>query len=92
MYGSGHRIVGMETTLAHRQTAVHGRVEIAPSGFCAAVLGTTVHDICVLRAAMGSPQRAEIAEAVFVLPRHFLESCHPKASTLLSQVLGAISQ
>jgi hypothetical protein len=41
---------------------------------------------------MGSPQRAEIAAAVSVLPRHFLESCHPKASRLFCQVLGAVGQ
>ena len=82
----------MGATVLRQQTAVRGRKEIAPSGFCAAVLGTTEPDICGPRAAMGSPQRAEIAAAVSVLPRHFLESCHPKASTLLCQVIGAISQ
>ena len=71
MYGSGHRIVGMETTLAHRQTAVHGRVEIAPSGFCAAVLGTTFLSFCVPQAAAGTPLLAGTSTTVSVLPETY---------------------
>ena len=69
MCGSGRRIAGMETTVVRLQTAVHGWVEIAPGGFCAAVLGTTVHGICVPRSATGTPLPSETTtSAVSVLP------------------------
>jgi hypothetical protein len=56
------------------------------------VMGTTVlRQQTAVRGRKGIAPSGFCA-AVFVLPRQFLESCHPKASTLLSQVLGAISQ
>ena len=68
MCGSGRKIAGMETTRMRRQMAVRGQVEIAPSGFCAAVLGATVRGICVPQAAAGTPRQAGTTSAVSVLP------------------------
>ncbi len=42
----------------------------APSGFCAAVLGTTIHRICVPQTATGTPQQTETTTTVSVLPVH----------------------
>ena len=71
MCGSGHKIAGIEITRVRRQTAVHGRVEIALGGFCAAVLGTAFRRICVAQTVSGSPLRVGTTTMVSVLPKIF---------------------
>ncbi len=71
MYGSGHRIAGIQATVVLPQTAVYGCEEIAPLGFCAAVLGTSILSIYVPLAAAGSTLQSKAAAAVSVLPGPF---------------------